>query len=133
MLEIIVASNSNDWDDDGISNDWELQYFGGETNAVAAVDSDGDGMDNLSEYIAGYDPTNSASFFSAVTGMDAAGFVISWNAVSNREYGILYCGSLTNGFSNLASGILFPQNSYTDTLHAAESAGFYQVDVKLAP
>jgi hypothetical protein len=133
VLEIVVASNSTDWDGDGIPNDWELAYFGGETNAAASGHGDGDGMDNLSEYIAGYDPTNSESFFAASPSMAPSGFVILWNAVSNREYGIWHCGSLTNTFTNLTSGILFPQNSYTDTTHNAEASGFYRMDVQVVP
>lgn len=131
VLEVTVAADSADWDGDGLPNDWELAYFGGETNAVASGHGDGDGMDNLSEYIAGYDPTNSESFFVATTGVDTAGFVISWNAVSNREYGVWHGSNLTNSFTNLAGWIPFPQNSYTDTVNSTESSGFYRVDVHI--
>jgi len=53
---------------DGIPDWWRLQYFpntGTSTNAqsCAACDPDGDGMSNLQEYLAGTDPTNSASVF----------------------------------------------------------------------
>ena len=34
-------------------------------------------------------------------------------------------------FTSLVSGIEYPQNSYTDTTHNAESASFYKIDVQL--
>jgi PKD repeat protein/endonuclease/exonuclease/phosphatase family metal-dependent hydrolase len=42
---------------------WQIQYFGSTTNpaAGASVDADGDGQNNLAEFLAGTDPTNGAS------------------------------------------------------------------------
>ncbi len=44
---------------------WQIQYFGSTTNPAAAptADPDGDGCDNLCEFLSGTDPTNSASSF----------------------------------------------------------------------
>ena len=49
---------------DGITDAWQVQYFG-EGNALAApgVDADGDGQNNLTEFRAGYIPTNASSRF----------------------------------------------------------------------
>ena len=42
---------------------WQVQYFGSTDNpsAAASVDADGDGQNNLAEFLAGTDPTNSVS------------------------------------------------------------------------
>jgi hypothetical protein len=48
-----------DTDADGIPDWWEMEHFGGATNALPSADSDSDGLDNLSEYQAGTDPDNS--------------------------------------------------------------------------
>ena len=133
VLEVVVASNSTDWDNDGLPNNWELEYFGGETNAVAGEDVDDDFFNNLNEYISGTDPTNGNSYFTTTPAVDGSGFIVSWHPVSNREYAVWHCESLTNGFSNLTNGIAYPQNSYTDTVHAVEGRGFYKVDVQLTP
>lgn len=132
VLEVLAVID-NDLDNDGLPNDWEAAYFGNITNALASGHGDSDDQDNLSEYISGTDPTNPASFFSATGETASSGFIVSWNAVSNREYAVRYTGTLTNGFYSLVDGILYPQNSYTDTAHQAESAGFYQVDVQRSP
>lgn len=34
-------------------------------------------------------------------------------------------------FQNLASGIAYTQNSYPDTIHSADNAGFYNLKVEL--
>ncbi len=47
-----------DADSDGIPDWWEMQYFGGPTNAVADADSDSDGLTNSQEYQHGTDPIN---------------------------------------------------------------------------
>jgi hypothetical protein len=133
VLELELAVDANDWDGDGLPNDWELAYFGGETNAVASGHSDEDLFDNLAEFIAGTDPTDSASYFRASTGVSPSGFVISWNAISNRTYGVWYASSPGTVFTNVQSDILHPQNTYTDTVHSAGAAGFYRVDVQELP
>ncbi|MDZ4198900.1 MAG: hypothetical protein U1E27_06400, partial [Kiritimatiellia bacterium] len=48
-----LDSNTN-----GIPDWWELQHFGGATNAVAGADPDGEGRTNLQEYMDGTDPNN---------------------------------------------------------------------------
>ena len=46
----------------GISDSWERYYFGSATtNRTQFTDSDGDGMSDYAEFIAGTNPTNAAS------------------------------------------------------------------------
>ncbi|WP_372794583.1 hypothetical protein [Pontiella sp.] len=59
-----------------------------------------------------------------------AGFVIHWTAETNHVYGIRRTGGLENPFVPLVDGLAYPQNAYTDTLHAAESTGFYRLTVR---
>ena len=133
VLQITVDSDG-DWDDDGIPDAWELQYFGHETNAVASQDTDGDEFDNLAEYISGFNPTNVMSY-PAITGFAMAGGgtnrIISWLAVEGRAYDVLRANSLTGTFSMIQSNIFYPQNSHTVTVDQAESTGFYRVNFRL--
>jgi hypothetical protein len=69
---IFEASDANNWrafgvgqyldeDGDGIPDSWEQQYFGPANNCAPGADPDGDGMSNLSEYLADTNPTNAIS------------------------------------------------------------------------
>jgi PKD repeat protein/endonuclease/exonuclease/phosphatase family metal-dependent hydrolase len=89
---------------------WQIQYFGSTTNpaAAAGVDADGDGQNNLAEFLAGTDPTNSASAF-RITAITAQGtnVFISWimgagttNALQVTS-GDLAGGYVTNGFTDI--------------------------------
>ena len=51
----------NDADVDGITDSWEIDYFGSATGASASADPDGDGLTNLQEYILGSNPLLSSA------------------------------------------------------------------------
>ncbi|MBA4388115.1 MAG: hypothetical protein C0404_09050 [Verrucomicrobia bacterium] len=90
-----------DADDDGMPDTWETAYFGGAgiAGGDAFDDRDLDGMRNLEEYIAGTDPTNSASllFISGVETTGGEGLTLTFDSVLGR----LYTGLVSD---NLASG-----------------------------
>ena len=97
-------------------------------------DFDHDGFSNLDEFIAGVNPTNSGSVFAIDQSEPTpAGYVVRWNAVEGRAYSVYWAETLSAGFSPLASGIPYPQNSYTDTVHTANDGGFYYIDVQILP
>ncbi len=128
------ADTPVDSDGDGLPDEWELRYFLDPTNAVAGADSDLDGQSNFEEYMAGMDPTNSTSFFATSLSItNPAGFVVSWTAVTGRTYSVYWNNDLTNGFpSATVSNLVYPQNSWTDTVHAAETKSFYRIGVQLS-
>lgn len=123
------GSSSDDADHDQMLDTWEIDYFGS-TNAQPAGHGDSDLQNNLNEYIAGTDPTNPASFF-GVTNYSTGSFIVEWPSVEGREYRVLWAQSLSNGFQQIGPVMEHPQNSYTDTLHSADSSGFYKVEVQL--
>lgn len=121
---------SPDQDNDGMGDAWEIAYLGG-TNAQPAAHADADMQNNIEEYIAGTDPTNSASFFAVTHQMAGDFFVVEWPSFAGREYKVLWSGHLPDGFIQQGPMIAGPQSSYTDMVHSAESSGFYKVEVQL--
>ncbi len=108
-----------DADSDGLPDEWERTYFGSPSTVTSTADADGDGQDNLSEYIAGTDPTNHASRF-AITGVVPldGGFEVRWDAVESRVYTVLRTRSLANDFEAVAD-LPYPQDRYRTDLPAA--------------
>ncbi|NLX26917.1 MAG: hypothetical protein GXY61_13340 [Lentisphaerae bacterium] len=123
-----------DQDCDGLPDNWEVDYFGDTSSMRSSDDSDMDLIDNWSEWIAGTNPSDPDSVFTASLSpnqVSADGFVVEWLSVEDRTYSVLWRGSLTNAHEVLQDEIEYPQNSYTDTVHNAESTGFYQIGVQL--
>ena len=52
----VTAHLTDDEDGDGLPDGWELLHFGDKTNAVASADDDGDGLQNLQEFVLRTDP-----------------------------------------------------------------------------
>jgi hypothetical protein len=66
---------------------WQIQYFGS-TNCAACgpdADFDGDGMSNTNEWLAGTNPTNSASVFQILSIVPQSNdIVITWQTVPGK-------------------------------------------------
>ena len=124
----IVAGDS---DGDGMPDEWEGFYFGDPTNAVAEIDSDGDGLDNLSEYSAGTNPQDSASVMKLdIVAQTNGAMVINWPSATFRNYDVLRSTNLLSNEWEIVSSNLSataPVNQAivsTDTNNA-----FYRIEV----
>ncbi len=109
--------------DVGYDISYSLMY-----NAASDPDSDGDGYSDVDEFIAGSNPSNSASYFS-ITNLSVGNFVLEWPVFSNRVYQVYRTDSLTNAFGTVGNLIYYPQNSYTDSVPGVSR--FYKVEVQL--
>lgn len=127
-------NGNDDVDNDRMLDVWEQNYFGGISTPGGGAndDKDGDFSPNLTEYIAGTDPTNGNSRFEVSTFSTLpSGKIINWEPVTGRVYSVMWTDHLANGFQVLTNGITHPQSSYTDTVHTAEGGGFYNLKVEL--
>ncbi len=130
---------------DGIPDWWRLRYFGvaASTNnrSCASADPDGDGMSNLREYLAGTDPTNSASVFKVVTlAVTGSSVRVGWKAGGGIRSVLQGAtrganGSFPTNFTDISpvltlSGSGDAATNYLDVGGATNPAGrFYRVNV----
>ena len=133
-----IPDNYGTYANDGIPDNWQVQYFGvGNPNAAPGIDADGTGQNNLFKYIAGLDPTNPASIFTlriqnvvGQPGQKNLVFNPRWN---DRTYTPLYRTNLvaTASWTNLTA-ITTSDNSTTRTvtdLTATNAAKFYRINI----
>jgi hypothetical protein len=99
------------------------------------VDSDGDGMNNWQEYLAGTIPTNGGSVFKITSSqtISRTQFVVRWSSVSNRLYDVMRATNVASGASAFLplSGATNltgtpPANTWTDSV---SRPSFYRVSV----
>jgi subtilisin family serine protease len=120
-----------DTDQDSLPDWWETEAAGNLTAMQGRGDDDGDGVNNLQEYIAGTDPLDAESYLRVVA--DGVGGNappgIAWPSAPERTYSLLGSQDAGISFSVLATNILAtpPVNSCTDTAAAAESARLYTI------
>jgi hypothetical protein len=124
---------------DGLADAWQVLHFGFD-NALAgpSADPDGDGQDNLFEYLATSLPNNPASRFqlrvALVPGQPGARRVLFSPYSSARGYTVFSAtnpGGPADSWSPLIvppQGDLGPEHFFTDE-HAVEPAKFYRLRI----
>ena len=117
---------------------WLASYGLPSNGSADYLDSDGDGMNNYQEYLAGTNPTNASSVFkiNSAQAVSATQFVVRWSSVSNRLYDVMRATNLAAGTgafvrvpgaTNLVS--TSPQNLWTDSVSHAAAPVFYRLSV----
>jgi len=110
-----------DTDGDGLPDEWEQAFFGQTAAADRDADSDGDGMLNWQEYVAGTDPANALSYLKIDSITEGAGATLAFGAISNKTYSIQYTDAFGVGtWSRLADVAAQP----TDRLEIFSDPGY---------
>jgi subtilase family serine protease len=87
---------------------WQMQYFGciGCAQAAETADPDGDGQNNLAEFLAGTDPTNSASAFHIISIVQEDDDLrVGWLAGGGRTNVVQAVNDAGSGFTNSFSDL----------------------------
>jgi hypothetical protein len=117
----------------GISDAWENYYFGAAgTNRTQLTDSNGDGMTDYAEFMAGTNPTNAASKFIFLSAAVQTNQLVQlkWAAIPGRLYQLSSSTNLINwtpltGWQQAAASPMI----YTGT-NAATGSRFYRTQVQ---
>ena len=121
---------------------WQIQYFGSTncTRCGGNADFDGDGQNNLAEFLAGTDPTNSASAFRITSiAHEGSNLRITWMTGIGRTNALQLSpgavgGSYSNNFNDLfaVTNTVGTTTNYLD-LGAATNAPTRLYRVRLVP
>jgi hypothetical protein len=118
-----------------ISYAWLQQYGLLADGTADFADSDGDGLNNWQEWVAGTNPTDVASTLRMQGASNSAsGITVSWQSVTNRNYYLQRASNLdsTTLFQLVNSNVVghTGATSYADTNAAGPGPFFYRVGVQ---
>ncbi|MDD2600481.1 MAG: FAD-dependent oxidoreductase [Kiritimatiellae bacterium] len=127
----------NDWDGNGLDDNWERYHFLNAGGVDPDGDPDGDGLTNMGEFISGCDPNDKSSFFSirkmlceeipALPG--ASAIEINWPSIAGRSYTVQWSTAPGGVYQRLESNIPAtpPMNAYQ--VERTLPRGFFKVVV----
>jgi hypothetical protein len=131
-IQAIMTPPPGDADWDGILDSWETNYFPSISACDPNADVDGDGLNNMQEYIAGTVPTNASSLFkiSDAVARGSTGYIY-WPSVSGRNYAVYRSTNITKAWDTLpvTNNIAGDgtTKSYVDSTNA--NAAYYRLGV----
>jgi hypothetical protein len=123
-----------DYNFDGLDDVFQRTYFSPFTSAQAApgADPDGDGMNNLAEYIAGTIPTNAASVLKMLAPTNGpGGATVRWQSVVGKRYQVFSRTNVAAGAWQTNGSLVTATNTTAQYLDATATNGarYYRVQV----
>jgi hypothetical protein len=120
---------AEDMNEDGLPDDWQAKYWGPNrfTWPSIADDSDGDGVSNQKEFLAGTDPTNAESVLRTQFILTAQGWRLKWNTTPGYMYQIQLTTDLTT-WVDFGGQRFAPGDSDSVSVPVGNSLGYYRVN-----
>ncbi|MCX8497361.1 MAG: hypothetical protein ORN51_14360 [Akkermansiaceae bacterium] len=143
LIQVLFTGNAatnTDANTNGLPDQWENQYFPGQTlNPLA--DADGDGTSNLMEYVAGTNPTDRSSKLQPTGTHNGSVYTMPIQTVAGRNYKVwvtkdLSSWTLQQSYTGDGTQKVFTFDETTmpaGPLHASRhpSAYFFRIEVVL--
>ncbi len=122
-----------DQDGDGMPDRWERDFFGDTTSTVDSVDSDGDGMSNLEEFLAGTDPSDAGSAYPGATITPASGsdLTLAWPTIVGRRYRMIEKDSPTGSGAEIYNVVGNGGVMTHTTVNKGGASKFYCLTIEL--
>jgi hypothetical protein len=111
---------------DGLPDDWQAMYFGPSGWPSPLVDSDGDGMTNLQEFLAGTDPRDPLSVLRLYIRPTDLGFRLEWNTTPGLVYR-LQSSSDFKDWADVGPLRFSPGTQDSHLVQDASSVSYYRV------
>ncbi len=131
-----VITVAADADGDGMPDDWESENgLNSGASSDRLIDTDGDGMSNYAEYLAGTQPTNAASVLRMDLTWPATMPTPQFRAVSNRTYTVQFVDQLNAGAWSKLADVVARTNSRIEVLSDEQwnTNRFYRVVTPTQP
>jgi hypothetical protein len=134
-LAYSLTVDPNDLDGDDLPGTWEaVNGLSDSDPSDALLDSDHDGQNNTSEFIAGTDPQNPASYFylKSVQKNPSGAIEVRWDAVPGKLYRITYSPNLAQWFSFGPAGEITATGSeilFSDPSIPPATQRYYQTEI----
>lgn len=120
---------------DGIDDDWQVSNFSLPPNSLAAPDAnpDGDANDNLTEFLAGFDPNDANSFLKLII-LSISGSTVELElnkAIPGRTYRLMETADLSLPFTELDNFSVTAEElqKILEDSDAPAGANFYRLDI----
>lgn len=120
-----------DVDGDQLGDHWEMAHFGDTTasNGLPHEDADADRFPDRSEYVAGTDPMDPASYLHLSQSVVPGGMLLQWAGVPGRTYSVHRAAALASPFQEIVDGLPAQAlNDYLDPISGA--AMFHRIAVE---
>jgi hypothetical protein len=134
VFAFLPLDSPDDTDADGLPDAWEVANFGRSGATRGDQDSDHDGADNRSEFVAGTCPTNPASWLCCDWVRRTGECRVTFASVTNRFYDVLEATDLTRAvWRPITSGVSGSGVLCEIPVAPAERTRFYRLQVRIEP
>jgi hypothetical protein len=130
-IDLLMALDCVDLDENSLCDDWEMAYLG-YIGVDPNDDPDGDGLSNWAECKAGTDPLDPQSVFRLITWerLDSNSVRVGWQSTDGRYYSLLRYPNLLSTNYTVVQPHLFattPAMTWVDTNAPPTGAFFYRI------